>query len=62
MKCKRCKSRIKQYSYLTKEYGIANGIRFMQIVKGSQFSSRPIPLCKDCIEKLENWLEREVEK
>ena len=56
MQCKRCNSKIKYYSYLTKEYGCTNGIRFMQIVKGSQISLRPIPLCKDCIAELEKWL------
>lgn len=62
MKCKRCNSIVKPYSYLTKEYGMANGIRFMQIIKCGQHSMRPIPLCKDCIEKLEKWLESEVKE
>ena len=57
MKCKRCDSKIKPYSYLTKEYGVVNAMRFMEIKKGSQVSCRPISLCKDCIEKLEKWLE-----
>lgn len=63
MKCKRCNSRIKVYAYQTKEYGIANGMRFMQISSGGQLSMRPIPLCKDCIKKIEKWLyESEVEE
>ena len=57
MKCKRCNKKIEYYTHLTKEYGAANGIRFMQIIKGGQLSMRPIPLCKDCIVKLEKWLE-----
>lgn len=61
MKCKRCKRKIKFYDmYLTKEYGMANGIRFMQVVKGGQISMRPIPLCKNCLTELEKWLESEV--
>ena len=62
MKCKRCNNTIKPYTYITKRYGCANGIRFMQIYKGGQTSMRPIPLCKECIAEFEKWLESEGEE
>ena len=57
--CKRCKKKFNSYQHLTKNYGLANGMRFMMMCKGGQVSNRPIKLCKECMSELEKWFESE---